>query len=72
MPEVAEAADIEDFMKDEREDRKNKKPYQSPVCETISLRPEEAVLGNCKSMVVSGPSGGPSSCGIAACSSSGS
>ena len=43
-------------MKNEREDGKSKKPYQPPVCETISLRPEEAVLGNCKSMFVSGPS----------------
>lgn len=43
-------------MKNEREDGKSKKTYQPPVCETISLRPEEAVLGNCKSMFVSGPS----------------
>jgi hypothetical protein len=31
----------------------HKKPYDSPRLTTISLRPEEAVLGHCKS-----PSGG--------------
>jgi hypothetical protein len=45
-----------------------KKPYESPKLTTISLRPEEAVLGHCK---VSG-SGGPSGiCGFT-CMSSGS
>lgn len=34
---------------------KKKKPYESPKLVVISLRPEEAVLGNCKSMTSSGP-----------------
>ena len=33
-----------------------KKPYQPPQLITISLRPEEAVLGHCK---ISGGGGGP-------------
>jgi len=33
-----------------------KKPYESPQLVTISLRPEEAVLGHCK---ISGGGGGP-------------
>jgi hypothetical protein len=43
-------------MKSEPETQKEKKPYEAPSCRMISLRPEEAVLGNCKSMFVSGPS----------------
>jgi hypothetical protein len=43
-------------MKKEPEAGENKKSYEPPACKTISLRPEEAVLGNCKSMFVSGPS----------------
>lgn len=35
-----------------------KKPYQAPTLTTISLRPEEAVLGHCKSPTAgSGTSG---------------
>lgn len=49
-----------------------KKAYEPPVCTVISLRPEEAVLGHCKSLVVSGPSAGPSTCGIVGCNSIGS
>ena len=59
-------------MENEPKSGESKKPYQAPECETISLRPEEAVLGNCKSMVVSGPSAGPSTCGVVRCNSIGS
>jgi len=47
-----------------------KKPYEPPQLTTISLRPEEAVLGHCK---ISG-SGGPvsSSCMALNCMSLGS
>jgi len=47
-----------------------KKPYDKPQLKTISLRPEEAVLGACK---IFGQSGGNSSqiCGIS-CPNSGS
>lgn len=37
---------------------KDKKPYASPQLTTISLRPEEAVLGACKSLNTGGHSGG--------------
>jgi hypothetical protein len=37
-----------------------KKAYEPPKVVVVSLRPEEAVLGNCKSMSSSGPVG--SSC----------
>lgn len=32
-----------------------KKRYEPPRVKVISLRPEEAVLGNCKSITASGP-----------------
>jgi hypothetical protein len=31
-----------------------KRPYASPVVSRVELRPEEAVLGNCKSTTASG------------------
>jgi len=37
-----------------------KRPYEPPQIIQVSLRPEEAVLGNCKFMGVGGP--GNSSC----------
>ena len=43
-------------MKQLENDRLEKKLYESPKILTISLRPEEAVLGNCK---ISASSGGP-------------
>jgi len=48
-----------------------KKPYEPPQIIQVSLRPEEAVLGNCKFMGVAGPAN--SSCAtIPICSSPGS
>jgi hypothetical protein len=35
-----------------------KKPYQKPEARRFPLRPEEAVLGFCKSNASAGPSGG--------------
>ena len=32
-----------------------KKPYQRPVLQQVTLRPEEAVLGSCKTAGSSGP-----------------
>ena len=48
-----------------------KKPYESPKVTTISLRPEEAVLGHCK---ISGGGGGPNppTCAALFCMSLGS
>lgn len=36
-------------------EKPNGKQYERPQVTVINLRPEEAVLGNCKSMSVSGP-----------------
>ena len=49
------------------EDQANKKkPYDKPDIRQVSLRPEEAVLGSCKTSKVSGPGNAkcsvPSSC----------
>ena len=44
------------FMKDEKESLA-KKNYEQPRVTTIDLRPEEAVLGSCKSMTSAGPVG---------------
>jgi hypothetical protein len=41
----------------------NKKLYEPPKLTTISLRPEEAVLGACKVLGASGP-GQPGGCGF--------
>ncbi|HEX6161255.1 MAG TPA: hypothetical protein VF111_13865 [Thermoanaerobaculia bacterium] len=35
-----------------------KKPYEKPMLTRFPLRPEEAVLGFCKSPASAGPSGG--------------
>ncbi|MEA2162305.1 MAG: hypothetical protein QOK37_432 [Thermoanaerobaculia bacterium] len=50
---------------------KEKKPYEKPEAKRFPLRPEEAVLGFCKSNASAGPS--PNGCrGAFACSSPGS
>lgn len=46
---------------DERGEQQARKPYEKPQIKRFPLRPEEAVLGNCKTVgAVSGP--GPSNC----------
>ena len=44
----------------------NRKPYVKPQIQEVALRPEEAVLGGCKTASVSGPGHGhcsvPSPC----------
>jgi hypothetical protein len=48
-------------MKDERQDesaaQRLRKPYAAPAVERVPLRPDEAVLGGCKSTATSGPRG---------------
>ena len=46
----------------EHDTPQQKKPYIKPELQQVPLRPEEAVLGNCKTTGVSGP-------GQAACNS---
>jgi len=54
----------------QREKDSGKKAYEPPRVIQVSLRPEEAVLGNCKFAGVAGPA--QSSCISLACSSPGS
>ncbi len=49
-----------------------KKKYEAPKITTISLRPEEAVLGNCKTSGASGPVAASCGLGAAPCNSPGS
>jgi hypothetical protein len=48
-----------------------KKPYAKPLLRRVNLRPEEAVLGNCKTSGGSGPTGG-NCIAVGACNSLGS
>lgn len=47
-----------------------KKPYLKPQLRKVELRPEEAVLGNCKSGVTAGPT--PTCSAVGNCSTLGS
>jgi hypothetical protein len=49
-----------------------KKIYQKPTLIEVSLRPDEAVLGNCKSSGASGPGGAGNCHPVGNCSSQGS
>jgi hypothetical protein len=42
-------------MKKKRSEKQLKRPYRKPELMKVLLRPEEAVLGNCKTSGVSGP-----------------
>jgi len=50
---------------------KGRKPYAKPVAKRVRLKPEEAVLGFCKTAGYSGPNGSNCSAGFA-CSTDGS
>ena len=41
--------------RDEKDARRQKKPYTKPEVKQVPLRPEEAVLGFCKNTGVYGP-----------------
>jgi hypothetical protein len=58
-------------MKQSQNDQVAKKFYEPPKIVTINLRPEEAVLGNCKISGSSGP-GNPSCAIVPRCSTVGS
>ena len=51
-------------------EEKTKQPYERPQLVRINLRPEEAVLGNCKLSGASGPASG--SCAALSCKTLGS
>lgn len=52
--------------------QKTKKPYSKPRLKRVNLRPEEAVLGNCKTAGTSGPSGIGTCINVGACNAQGS
>ncbi|HYO77188.1 MAG TPA: hypothetical protein VE010_12050 [Thermoanaerobaculia bacterium] len=58
-------------MNDNEKNANNKKKYEKPVVTRFPLRPEEAVLGFCKSNAAAGPSGGGCR-GVSTCFASGS
>lgn len=45
-------------MQNDETKQKSKKPYHKPQVKRFPLRPEEAVLGFCKTSGQAGPSGG--------------
>lgn len=49
-----------------------KKPYVKPRLRQVDLRPEEAVLGGCKTGSSAGPASSPCDALIGGCSSAGS
>ena len=42
-------------MKGKEKGKERRRPYQKPQVEQVELRPEEAVLGECKNTVEAGP-----------------
>lgn len=57
------------MQRENEEQQQEKKPYQKPEIRRFPLRPEEAVLGACKSSAGGGPS---PSCNTAFCKTKGS
>lgn len=55
---------------DSSDSRPEKRNYEAPKVKVISLRPEEAVLGNCKSGSHTGPVG--TNCTLGPCTTPGS
>jgi hypothetical protein len=45
-------------MNEKLSDKQSKRPYTKPELARVSLRPEEAVLGFCKTNSQPGPAGG--------------
>ena len=48
----------------EHDDPRPRRPYQKPELNQVPLRPEEAVLGHCKSSSAAGPGGGSPCSGL--------
>jgi hypothetical protein len=48
-----------------------RQPYEKPTLSEVALRPEEAVLGNCKALGIGGPAM-PDCTSFGGCSSAGS
>jgi hypothetical protein len=54
------------------EDQTPKKKYEKPTLSEVALRPEEAVLGNCKTASTSGPAASDCSFMVGGCNALGS
>ncbi len=61
---------VMDRLEQDSQEKEQKKQYAKPTIKQVDLRPEEAVLGFCKSSVSAGPAS--SMCTIPGCSSPGS
>ena len=57
--------------KSKQNKQEQKKPYERPKLRRVALRPEEAVLGNCKVSGVSGPGSAGTCAMVTSCSSVG-
>ncbi|MFN0063358.1 MAG: hypothetical protein ACKVPX_12700 [Myxococcaceae bacterium] len=53
-------------------DLKRKKPYNKPTLTQVDLRPDEAVLGACKTASAVGPGGGDCNIALGGCATAGS
>ncbi len=51
--------------------KKDRRQYAKPTLTEVELRPDEAVLGQCKNGNTNGPGTGVSNCGIAPCNAYG-
>ena len=58
-------------MQENETEETEAKEYVKPQLRRVELRPEEAILGNCKTANSNGP-GSLGNCGIISCSSQGS
>jgi hypothetical protein len=58
--------------KPEKSSSRRKRPYVKPEVKQVPLRPEEAVLGNCKTTSSSGPTGAGCNTLLVYCNSAGS
>ena len=60
-------------MKDanERNAQKEKRPYVKPEIQQVQLKPEEAVLGGCKTTTAAGPARVTCDFGVGNCSAMG-
>lgn len=56
----------------QQETQREKKAYSKPELVQVPLRPEEAVLGNCKSAAAIGPAGSTNCTPVGNCFSQGS
>jgi hypothetical protein len=64
-PPVTERTDMSerrDVSNGRDAERGSQKPYEAPKVTRVNLRPEEAILGACKTASISGPSSGSNPC----------